>query len=148
MASQYLPWDFHKVCPSLDIQNIPGYPNHCSSEWRESCPKFNGDPTLVVIHVINYMKYASSLNVLHENVLMKISVSSLESSQRSCLAHSCKPKSIPSSTKLIEEFLRHHGLATQNLQETFQELKHALCREGFLVDDEIIEEEMLEESYQ
>jgi hypothetical protein len=32
------------------------------------------------------------------------------------------------------------------LQDTFQELKHALCREGF--PDETIEEEMLEESYQ
>jgi hypothetical protein len=73
------------VYPSIDVQNIPGYPNHCSTEWRESFPKFNGDPTLAVTHVVNYMKYASSLNVLHEDVLMKIFVSSLESSQRSGL---------------------------------------------------------------
>jgi hypothetical protein len=88
------------------------------------------------------MKYASSLNVLHEDVLMKIFVSSLESSQRSWLAHSCKPKSIPSSTNLIEEFLRHYRPATQNLQDTFQELKDALCREGFPIDED---EENLEE---
>jgi hypothetical protein len=39
------------------------------------------------------------------------------------------------------------------LQDDFQELKHALCREGFPVDDETIDEEVLEgqiceESYQ
>jgi hypothetical protein len=61
---------------SLDIQII------ALQEWRENFPKFNGDPTLAVTHVVNYMKYASSLNVLHEDVLMKIFVSSLESSQR------------------------------------------------------------------
>jgi hypothetical protein len=102
MASRDLPWEFHKVYPSFDVQDIPGYPNHCSPKWRESCPKFDGDPALAVTHVMNYMKYASSLNVLHEDVLMKIFVSSLESSQKDWLAHSCDPKSIPSSTNLIE----------------------------------------------
>jgi hypothetical protein len=87
------------------------------------------------------MKYASSLNVLHEDVLMKIFVSSLEESQRKWLAHSCDPKNIPSSTKLIEEFLRHYRPTTQNLQDTFQELKDTLCREGFPVDDETIDED-------
>ena len=90
---------------------------------------------------MNYMKYASSLNVLHEDVLMNIFVSSLESSQRSCLAHSCDLKSIPSSTKLMEEFLRHSQPATQNLQYTFQDLNEDICREGFLMDDETIVEE-------
>jgi hypothetical protein len=109
MASQDLPWAFHKVYPSIDVQNIPGYPNYFPTEWRESCPKFSGDPTLAVTHVVNYMRYASSINVLHEDVLMKIFVSSLESSQRKWLAHSCDPKSIWSSTKLVEEFLRYWG---------------------------------------
>ena len=128
--------------PSIDVQNIPGYPNHCSTEWRASCPKFNGDLALAVTHVVNYVKYASSLNVLHEDVLMKIFVFSLESSQRSWLSHSCDPKSIPSSTKLIEEFLKHCQPTTQNLQDTFQELKDALYREGFPIDED---EEKLEE---
>jgi hypothetical protein len=96
---------------------IPGYPNHCPTEWRENCPKFDGDPALAVTHVVNYMKYVSSLNVLHEDVLMKIFMSSLESSQKDWLAHSCDPKSIPSSTKLIEEFLRNYRPATQSLQD-------------------------------
>jgi hypothetical protein len=72
-----LPWEFHNVYPSLDVQNVPGYPNHFSTEWRENFPKFDGDPSLAVTHVVNYMKYALSLNVLHEDVLMKIFVSSL-----------------------------------------------------------------------
>jgi hypothetical protein len=145
MASRDLPWAFHNVYPSLDVQNVPGYPNHCPTEWRENCPKFDGDPALAVTHVANYMKYVSSLDVLHEDVLMKIFVSSLESSQKDWLAHLCDPKSIPSSTKLIEEFLRHYRPATQSLEDAFQELKHILCREGFPINDETIDEEVLEE---
>jgi hypothetical protein len=108
MASQDLPWDFHNVYPSLDVQNIPGYPNHFSVEWREIFPEFDVDLALAVTHVMEYMKYASILNVLHEDVSMKFFVSSLEESQRKWLAHSCNLKSIPSSIKLIEEFLRHY----------------------------------------
>jgi hypothetical protein len=102
---------------------------------------------------MNYMKYASSLNILHEDVMMKILVSSLESSQKDCLAHSCNLKSIPSSTKIIEEFPWNYRPTTQSLQDAFQEIKHTLCREGFLIDDETIDEEVLdrhicEENYQ
>jgi len=148
MASQNLPWEFHKVYPSIDVQNILGYPNYCSTEWRASCPKFSGDPTLAVTHVVNYIRYALSINVLHENVLMKIFVSSLESSQSKWLAHSCDPKSIRSSTKLVEEFLRYWGPATQDLQANIQELKDALYREGFPVDGKTtVEECEIEEEY-
>jgi hypothetical protein len=102
MASWDLPREFHKVYPSFDVQDLSGYPNHFSLEWRERCPKFDVDPSLTFTHVMNYMKYASSLNVLHEDVLMKIFMSSLESSQKDWFAHSCDPKSILSYTKLIE----------------------------------------------
>jgi hypothetical protein len=142
MASWDLPWYLHKVYPSFDVQDIPGYPNHFPMEWRVNYPKFDGDPTLAVTHVVNYMKYASSLDVLHEDVLMKICVSSPESSQRNFLANSCNLKIIPSSTKLIEEFLKHYRPTTQNLQDTFHEIKDIICREGFPVDED---EERLEE---
>jgi hypothetical protein len=33
------------------------------------------------------------------------------------------------------------------LQDAFQDLKHTLCTEGFLIDDEIIDEEKLEEDF-
>jgi hypothetical protein len=69
------------VYPSLDVHNIPRYPNHCSADWRENFPKFNGDPALAVTHIMEYMKYASRLNVLYEDVLMKCFLSSLEKSQ-------------------------------------------------------------------
>jgi hypothetical protein len=148
MASRDLPWDFHKAYPSFDVQDIHGYSNHFSSKWRARVPRFNGDPTLTVTHVINYMKYASSLDVLHEDVLMKICVSPLESSKINLVAHSCNPKRICSSTKLIEEYLKHYRPATQNLQDIFQELKDVLCRECFLVDeDEENVEEDLNKTY-
>ena len=94
---------------------------------------------------MNYMKCASRLNVLQEDVRMKICVSSLESSQKDWFSHSCDSKSIPSSTKLIEEFLRQYRLAIQSLQDSFHDLKHTLCREGFPIDDETIDEENIEE---
>jgi hypothetical protein len=84
------------VYPSFYVQDIPGYPNPFPIKWREKFPKFNGDPSLVVIRIDNYMKYDSILDVIHEDVLMKICVYSLESSQRNFLAHSCDLKSIPS----------------------------------------------------
>jgi hypothetical protein len=125
MASRDLPWPFHNVYPSLDVQNVSGYPNHCPTEWRANCPKFDSDPALAVTLVANYMKYVSSLD------------------QKDWLAHLCDPKSIPSSTKLIEEFLSHYRPATQSLEDAFQEIKHILCREGFLINDETIDEEVL-----
>jgi hypothetical protein len=109
-------------------------------EWREKFPKFNGDPNLAVHHVVNYMKYASSLNVLHEYVLMKIFVSSLETSQRNFLTHSCDLKSIWSSTNLVEEFLIHYKPTIQDLQDFFHELEDARCGEFFPMNDETINE--------
>jgi hypothetical protein len=140
MASRDSPWAFHKVYPSFDVQDIPGYPNHFPTEWRENCPKFNGDPTLAVTHAVNYMKYASSLNVLHEDVLMKIFVSSLETSQRNLLAHSCDPK----VSNLLQSLLRNFsGIAGQPLRicKMFSMSLKTLYREGFPVDDETINEE-------
>jgi hypothetical protein len=83
---------------------------------------------------------------LHLLVLLIIWL--LESSQRKWLAHSCDLKSIWSSTKCVEEFLRYWGPATQDLQATFQEIKDALQREGFPIDGETtVEECEIEEEY-
>jgi hypothetical protein len=68
MASHDLPWALHKVYPSIDVKNTPGYSNHFPIEQRTNFPKFNGDPALTITHVVNYMRYASAINVLHENV--------------------------------------------------------------------------------
>jgi hypothetical protein len=112
VASQDLPWDFLKVYPSIEVQNTFGYPNHSHIECRENFHKFDGDPTLAVTHVVNYMMYASGINVLHEYVLTKICVYYMESSQRKWIADSCDPKSIWSSTNLVEEFIRCWGPTT------------------------------------
>jgi len=125
---------------SLDVHNVPGYPNHCPTEWRANCPKFDSDLALAVTHMANYMMYVSSLDVLREDVIMKIFVSSLESSQKDWLTHLSDPKSIPSSTKLIEELLRNYRPATQSLENSFQDLKYILYREGFSNNDETIDE--------
>jgi hypothetical protein len=32
--------------PSLDIENILGYPNYFSLRWGNNCPTFYGDPSV------------------------------------------------------------------------------------------------------
>jgi hypothetical protein len=66
------------VYPYFDFQSVLGYLNYFSLEWRVSFPKFDGDPSLAVTHVVEYMKYSSRLNVLHEYVLIIFFVYSLE----------------------------------------------------------------------
>jgi hypothetical protein len=36
------PWSLHEMFPSLDIKDVPGYPNHFSPDWGDNCPKFDG----------------------------------------------------------------------------------------------------------
>jgi hypothetical protein len=50
-------------------------------------------------------------------------------------------RSIPSSTRLVEQFLRCWSPFTHKLQDPFQELKDALYRECFPMDNEKIVEE-------
>jgi hypothetical protein len=87
------------------------------------------------------MKYVSALNVLHDDIIICFFVASLELRQKKWLTHSCNLRSILSSTRLIEKFLKCWGPATQNLQDTFQALKDSLYRYGFPVDDETVVKE-------
>jgi hypothetical protein len=48
---------------SLDIKNVLGYPNHFSLDWGDNCLKFDGDPSLVVTHVVKLLKYDLDINV-------------------------------------------------------------------------------------
>jgi hypothetical protein len=72
------PWELHEMFPSLDINNIPGYPNHFSPDWLDDCPKFDGDPSSAITHVVKFLKYASKINVIHEDVLIRLFLVSLE----------------------------------------------------------------------
>jgi hypothetical protein len=50
------PWDFHERYPSIDFENIPGYPNEfdVDARWLEDYPKFEG---FVIIHIVELFEY-------------------------------------------------------------------------------------------
>jgi hypothetical protein len=54
--------------PFVDIQDILGYPNHFCPGWGNKCPKFDGDPSLAITHVVNFLKDVSETNVTHQDV--------------------------------------------------------------------------------
>jgi hypothetical protein len=55
----------YKMFPSLDIDDIPGYPNHFSPIWEKNCPKFDGNSSLAITYVVNFLKYFLEIDVTH-----------------------------------------------------------------------------------
>jgi hypothetical protein len=100
------PWSLHKMFPSLDIEDVLGYPNHFSPGWGNNCPKFDGDLSLAITHVVNFLKYVSEIDVTHQDVLIRLFFLSLETRQKDWVKHTLNPKSISSLTIFIEEFLK------------------------------------------
>jgi hypothetical protein len=68
--------------PSIVIKNIVGYPNHFSPDWGNNCPKFDGDLSLAITHVVKFLKYTSEINVIHEDRLIWFFFLSLEVRQK------------------------------------------------------------------
>jgi len=62
------PWEFHEIYKALDVKSVPRYPNHYSLDWWDDCPKFNSYPYLAINHVVEFLKYTSEINVIHEYV--------------------------------------------------------------------------------
>jgi hypothetical protein len=59
----------------------------------------------LLLHVSSFVKYVSTLNERHEDVLITLFLLSLEAKQKDWFKHSCSPKSISSIAIFIEEFL-------------------------------------------
>jgi hypothetical protein len=76
------PWSLHEMFPSLDIKDVPRYPNHFSPDWGDNCPKFDGDPSLAIAHVVKVLKYVSEINVTHQDVLIRLFLLSLGTRQK------------------------------------------------------------------
>jgi hypothetical protein len=47
----------------------------------EYCPQFDGDALLATTHAVKFHKYTSKINVMHEGMLMRLFVNSLEGKQ-------------------------------------------------------------------
>jgi hypothetical protein len=139
----------------LILRIFLGYPNHFSPNWLDNCPKFDGDPSSAITHVVKFLKYTSEINVIHEDVLIRLFLSKiwhghLEARQKNWVKHSCSPKSISSIAMFIEEFLKRWGPKFQRYEDTLQDLMETLQEEGFfsnpIEDDENLIEH--EESHQ
>jgi hypothetical protein len=144
------PWEIHEMFPSLDIKNVLGYPNQFSPDWGDNCPKFDGDLSSVITHVVKFLKYTSDINVIHEDVLIRLFLLSLEARQKNWVKHSCNPKSISSLAVFIEEFLKCGAWDFKGMKTLFKILWQSLQGEGLfynpIEDDKgLIEEQQLEE---
>jgi hypothetical protein len=58
--------------PSIDFENLPRYPNKVNVKWSENYPKYKGDRSLVVTHVVKFLKYIWVVKVVHEDILIKL----------------------------------------------------------------------------
>jgi hypothetical protein len=65
-------WHFCEAYKALDVEFVYGYPNKCPPRWWEDYPKFDGDPTSSIVHVAKNFKYTSELDVIHDDVLVRL----------------------------------------------------------------------------
>jgi hypothetical protein len=92
----------------------------------ENCAKFDVDPSFPIIHVMNFLKYVSEIDVTHQDVLIRLFFLSLETRQTDRVENTLKPKSISSLTIFIEEFLKIWAPRTQSYEDTFHKLMVSL----------------------
>jgi hypothetical protein len=45
-----------KMYPSIDFERFLGYPNYFDISWGRNCPKFDGDPSLAITHVVEFLE--------------------------------------------------------------------------------------------
>jgi hypothetical protein len=88
-------------------------------DWLDDYPKFDGNLSLAIDHVVKFLKYTFEINVIHEDLLIRFFLISLEGRQKNWVKHSLGPKSISSLTIFIEEFLKQWGLRFQSYEDTF-----------------------------
>jgi hypothetical protein len=151
-------WLLQKMFPSLDIEDVSGYPNHFSPGWGNNYPKFDEDPSLAITHVVNLLRYVSEIDVTHQDVLIRLFFLSLETKRKGWVKHTLNPKSISSLTISIEEFLKIWAPRTQIYEDVLHDLIAALQREVLssdlskedeeYFDEKEVEENIHEEGFQ
>lgn len=101
------PWDLHEMYHALAVNDIPKYPTRYNSNYITNVLKFDGDPSSTIDHIAKFIEYASEINLVHEDALMKLFINSLGIDQREWIIYSCGPGSISSIKVLIEKFLMY-----------------------------------------
>lgn len=100
------PWEFHKQFVIVDLKGVHGYPNHYSPNWLDDLHRYDGDPSLAIPHIENFLRNISKINVTHEDVMMKIFVYSFGMEQCNWVKHYGGPKSITSMNLFLKIFLK------------------------------------------
>jgi hypothetical protein len=111
------PGEFHEQFSTLDVKGIPGYSNLYSPNWLDCLPRYDGNPSLAIPHIENFLRYVSEINVTLANVMMRLFVSSLGMEKRDWIKHCGGPKSITSIDLFFEIFLKHWGPPYQDNKE-------------------------------
>jgi hypothetical protein len=81
---------------------------------------------------VKFLKYASEINVIHEDTLIRLFLVSLEARQKNWVKNCCSPRSISSLTIFIDEFLKQWAPRTQRYEDILHNLTVALQEEGLL----------------
>jgi hypothetical protein len=100
------PWNFRVLYAPLDFSNIPGYPNQSIREWTSQIPCFYGDPLLANQHISCFFDYISDLNIVHEDIWMRIfAMSQMEEAKD--WFRSLGKGEISSFTEFTQTFINH-----------------------------------------
>jgi hypothetical protein len=75
----------------LDIKDTPGYPKKPPPKYDKNLPIYNDDPCCVVPHILSLVRYASTFEGRHEDILTRSILCSLGQKQRDWVKCSCSP---------------------------------------------------------
>jgi hypothetical protein len=64
--------------PPLDFSAILGYPNDLLVRWGKHSPRFHGCINSAKLHISSCVEFTLDLEVVHEDVMMRIFVLILE----------------------------------------------------------------------
>jgi hypothetical protein len=101
------PWQFHEQFSTVDVNGVHGFPNHYSPNWLNDLPRYDGDPSLAIPHIENFLRYISEINVTHEDVMMRLFLYSFGMKQKDWVRHYGGPKSVTFMALFFEIFLEH-----------------------------------------
>jgi hypothetical protein len=122
------PLDYHERYPSIDFENILGYPNEFDVRWLEDYPKFKG---LVIIHIVEFFKYLWEVKSHHEDIQIKLFIYFLPLELQNWVKDCCKPKGISSLIDLISIFIEYFHPYFQTYEDVLQDLIVVLEEKGF-----------------
>jgi hypothetical protein len=127
------PRDDHERYPSIDFENIPGYP-HEFSIWGDH-PMFEG---YVVIHIVEFLEYLWETKPQHEDIRIKLFIYCLPLEVQNWVKDCCKPKGISSLIDLISIFIEYWRPNHQTYEDVLRDLTVVLEDVGFTT--EIVED--------